>query len=83
MLVVRPRAVYRHLSFVLTSAVWCLQKTQPMNFSDSNNIFGKFAAIIGPVLFGAISIATGKANYGVSSIIILFIIGAIIFPLCA
>lgn len=54
-------------------------KDKANEFFGFYNIFGKFAAIIGPVLFGAISIATGKANYGVSSIIILFIIGAIIF----
>lgn len=54
-------------------------KDRANEFFGFYNILGKFAAIIGPVLFGAISLATGKANYGVSSIIILFILGAIIF----
>lgn len=54
-------------------------KNQANEFFGFYNIFGKFAAILGPVLFGWISLATGKANYGVGSIIILFILGAVIF----
>lgn len=45
------------------------------------NIFGKFAAILGPVLFGWVSQITGKVNIGVSSIILLFFVGAAIFRL--
>ena len=54
-------------------------KDRANEFFGFYNILGKFAAVIGPILFGAISLATGKVNYGVSSIIILFILGAIIF----
>ena len=54
-------------------------KNQANEFFGFYNIFGKFAAILGPILFGWISLATGKANYGVGSIIILFILGSIIF----
>lgn len=54
-------------------------KNQSNEFFGFYNIFGKFAAILGPILFGWISLATGKANYGVGSIIILFIVGSIIF----
>ena len=54
-------------------------KNQANEFFGFYNIFGKFAAILGPILFGWISLATGKANYGVGSIIILFIVGSIIF----
>lgn len=54
-------------------------KDKANEFFGFYNILGKFATVIGPVLFGAISLATGKVNYGVSSIIILFIIGAVIF----
>ena len=54
-------------------------KDKANEFFGFYNILGKFAAVIGPVLFGAISLATGKVNYGVSSIIILFIAGAIVF----
>lgn len=54
-------------------------KNQANEFFGFYNIFGKFAAILGPILFGWISLATGKANYGDGSIIILFIVGSIIF----
>ena len=42
------------------------------------NVFGKFAAIIGPVLVGVTAQLTGNSNSGVFSLVILFIIGAII-----
>lgn len=56
-----------------------IPKDKANEFFGFYNILGKFAAVIGPVLFGAISLATGKPNYGVASIIILFIAGAITF----
>lgn len=42
------------------------------------NIFGKFAAIIGPFLVAIVTQITGKSNYGVCSIILLFIVGGAI-----
>ncbi len=39
------------------------------------NMLGKFAAIIGPVLIGVVTITTGSNRLGILSIIILFIIG--------
>ncbi|MDD3224582.1 MAG: MFS transporter [Clostridium sp.] len=42
------------------------------------NIFGRFAAILGPLLVGIISQITGKSSNGVFSILILFIIGGAI-----
>ena len=42
------------------------------------NIFGKFAAITGPFLMGAIGRMTGHMRYGILSILVLFILGAII-----
>ena len=39
------------------------------------NMFGKFAAIIGPPLMGYIGLITGNPRYGILSIIILFIFG--------
>jgi MFS transporter, UMF1 family len=41
------------------------------------NIFGKFAAITGPFLVGTISRLTGDSKFGILSILILFIIGAV------
>lgn len=42
------------------------------------NIFGKFAAITGPFLMGAIGRMTGHTRYGILSILVLFILGGII-----
>ncbi|MCK4761597.1 MAG: MFS transporter [Candidatus Aminicenantes bacterium] len=42
------------------------------------NIFGKFAAISGPFIMGVITRLTGHSRFGVLSILILFISGAVI-----
>lgn len=53
-------------------------KENSNEFFGFYNIFGKFAAIMGPLLVGLVTQITGKTNNGVFSIIILFIIGGII-----
>lgn len=53
-------------------------KEKSNEFFGFYNIFGKFAAIMGPFLVGIVTQITGKTNNGVFSIIILFIIGGII-----
>jgi UMF1 family MFS transporter len=53
-------------------------KENSNEFFGFYNIFGKFAAIIGPFLVGIVSQITGRTNNGVFSIIILFIIGGIL-----
>ncbi|MBS4537124.1 MFS transporter [Clostridium sp. D2Q-11] len=53
-------------------------KENSNEFFGFYNIFGKFAAIMGPLLVGFITQVTGKTNNGVFSIIILFIIGGLI-----
>jgi|TARA_B110000495_G_scaffold196084_1_gene204455 UMF1 family MFS transporter len=40
------------------------------------NMLGKFAAVIGPVLMGWVTVVTGSVRYGILSILILFILGA-------
>lgn len=40
------------------------------------NVFGKFAAITGPFLMGAIGRATGDSKYGILSIALLLVVGA-------
>ena len=40
------------------------------------NVFGKFAAIGGPLLLGIVGRLTGDTRWGVLSILILFLIGA-------
>lgn len=42
------------------------------------DIFGKFAAVIGPILIGVFSQITGRDSIGVLSLLILFAIGGII-----
>ena len=42
------------------------------------NMLGKFAAVIGPVLMGYVTLVTGSVRFGILSILILFIIGAIL-----
>lgn len=41
------------------------------------NVFGKFAAIVGPFLMGAVGGFTGDTRWGVLSILVLFVIGAL------
>ncbi|MBT3946051.1 MAG: MFS transporter [Candidatus Marinimicrobia bacterium] len=40
------------------------------------NMLGKFAAVIGPILMGWVTVVTGSVRYGILSILILFILGA-------
>jgi len=42
------------------------------------NIFGKFAAIMGPAIYGFFSQLTGQSRYGIVSISALFIIGGLV-----
>lgn len=53
-------------------------KENANEFFGFYNIFGKFAAIMGPFLVGYVTYKTGTTNNGVFSIIILFIIGGIV-----
>lgn len=53
-------------------------KENSNEFFGFYNIFGKFAAIMGPFLVGLVAQLTGKTNNGVFSVIILFIIGGIL-----
>ncbi len=55
-----------------------IPKEKSNEFFGFYNIFGKFAAIMGPALMGMISQATGKTNYGVLSVILLFIVGGVV-----
>ena len=42
------------------------------------NMLGKFAAVVGPLLMGAVTLLTGNARLGILSILLLFISGAIV-----
>jgi len=53
-------------------------KENSNEFFGFYNIFGKFAAIMGPFLMGVVTQVTGKSNYGVLSIVVLFVIGGLL-----
>ena len=52
-----------------------IPKEQANEFFGFYNIFGKFAAVVGPLLVGLISQLTGNSLDGVFALIILFVIG--------
>ncbi|MDY6822856.1 MAG: MFS transporter [Thermodesulfobacteriota bacterium] len=52
-----------------------IPKDRSAEFFGFYNIFGKFAAILGPSLMGLTTLLTGSSRYGVLSIMGLFIIG--------
>jgi UMF1 family MFS transporter len=55
-----------------------IPKEQAAEFFGFYNIFGKFAAIIGPALMGLTTMATGSSRQGVLSILALFVIGGVL-----
>ena len=55
-----------------------IPKENSNEFFGFYNIFGKFAAILGPVILGAVTQITGSSKYGVLSIAVLFVTGLIL-----
>ncbi|OHX55952.1 MFS transporter [Planococcus salinarum] len=53
-------------------------KENSNEFFGFYNVFGKFAAITGPVLVAVTAQLTGDSRYGVFSLVILFVIGLIV-----
>ncbi|WP_271853421.1 MFS transporter [Planococcus maritimus] len=53
-------------------------KQNANEFFGFYNIFGKFAAITGPLLVGVTSQLTGNSSLGVLSLVVLFIIGLVV-----
>lgn len=56
-----------------------IPKENSNEFFGFYNIFGKFAAIIGPALMSLTTTLTGKASLSILSVIPLFVIGFVIF----
>jgi UMF1 family MFS transporter len=54
-----------------------IPKEQSGEFFGFYNIFGKFAAIVGPFLLALMADLTGESRYGVLSLIVLFVVGGI------
>lgn len=52
-----------------------IPKENSNEFYGFYNIFGKFAAVMGPLLVGVVSETTGRTQNGIFSIIALFVIG--------
>lgn len=65
----------------------CFSKMIPRENSNEffgfYDIFGKFAAIMGPALYGFFSQITGQSRYGVLSVMLLFLVGGGIFAFAA
>ncbi len=55
-----------------------IPEEQAAEFFGFFNLLGKFAAVIGPVLMGGVTILTGSNRLGMLSIVILFIAGGLI-----
>lgn len=55
-----------------------IPKERSAEFFGFYNIFGKFAAILGPLLMALTCRMTGQSRYGILSLVILFIIGGTI-----
>ncbi len=53
-----------------------IPKGKEAEFFGFYNMLGKFAAVIGPILMGWVTVVTGSVRYGILSILILFILGA-------
>ncbi len=45
------------------------------------DVFGKFAAILGPLLLGVMTTLTGQSRWGILSLCVLFVIGAVFLAL--
>ncbi|MDG4658015.1 MFS transporter [Ectobacillus antri] len=53
-------------------------KEKSNEFFGFYNIFGRFAAVMGPLLTGVVTQLTGSTNAGVLSVVVLFIIGFVL-----
>ncbi|WP_139365716.1 MFS transporter [Shouchella patagoniensis] len=58
-----------------------IPKHKSNEFFGFYNVFGKFAAIMGPLLLGITAQLTGNTNAGVFSLVILFIIGLVLLAM--
>ncbi|MHA1519725.1 MAG: MFS transporter [Promethearchaeota archaeon] len=54
-----------------------IPKKKAAEFYGFFNMWGKFAAVIGPIMMGAVTRATGNPRYGILSILSLFVFGGI------
>jgi len=45
------------------------------------DVFGKFAAILGPFLLGLMTTLTGQSRWGILSLCLLFVVGGVLLAL--
>ena len=55
-----------------------IPKEKSAEFFGFYNIFGKFAAILGPLLVGIVSQLSRNSSFGILSIAVLFIAGGVV-----
>ncbi len=55
-----------------------IPKERSNEFFGFFDIFGKFASVLGPVLYATIGAWTGRSSFGVLALIVLFLIGVVI-----
>ena len=55
-----------------------IPKNKEAEFFGFYNMLGKFASVIGPLLMGWITLLTGNIRFGILSVLLLFILGAIL-----
>jgi UMF1 family MFS transporter len=55
-----------------------IPKNKEAEFYGFYNMLGKFASVIGPFLMGGITLLTGNIRFGILSILLLFILGALL-----
>ncbi len=55
-----------------------IPQKQSAQFFGFYNMLGKFAAIIGPMLIGVVTLVTGSNRYGILSLILLFVVGGVL-----
>ena len=85
-----PISQFYLLAFLIAMVQGCIQalsrsfysrlipKDKAAEFYGFYNMLGKFAAIVGPVLMSGVGRLTGNPRYGIQSIAILFVAGAIL-----
>jgi UMF1 family MFS transporter len=56
-----------------------IPKERASEFFGFYNIFGRFSAVLGPVVFGTVSALTGQVQFGAASLLIFFVLGGWIF----
>ena len=63
--------------FIASTFSLLIPKDRTATFFGVYNMLGQYAAVLGPLLMGIASQVTGSPRYGVASLAILFVAGAL------